>query len=535
MGSLSYFLIQIRVPSATNRGFLEKQEDRELHKLRTLLHMNSSRMSTENLLGRNLMKASIDSSGIFTGGQQIEEPAYVSSYVLGCIPKLSQTRPQSHILFKNILWCSSMESNDPSICITYVVEHEKKVSIENIFVELQVSANTTKEDLVEYILKRAYGESRIKPSVLIVLNNHGGQGYALRLYKNEILPVLNAAHVDITYMETKYSKHGIDIGREADIDKYDIIACCSGDGVPHEIINGMYQRPDRARAFSKIAVTQLPCGSGNALSLSTHGSNLPGVAAFQMLKLTTSKLDLMAVTQGTGSQATTKLSFLSQAYGVIADSDIGTENLRWMGSIRFELGVTHKVWTKAQYPCDLYVSYATKSNRELQHHVTSHLKKGSSRSNAVTEDSFRLQYPPLEQAPPSTWEKVPSSITDKLNIFYVGNMPYMLNDAQFFPAALPDDGHMDLVLTETSTPFFTMAKILMSVDNGRHVHSDQVHHAKITAYRLVPRVKDALEHFISVDGENFPFEPLQVEVLPGLLTVMLQKGAFVETSFTGET
>jgi len=33
------------------------------------------------------------------------------------------------------------------------------------------------------------------------------------------------------------------------------------------------------------------------------------------------------------------ISFMSQALGLMADADIGTENLRWMGDARFFLGV----------------------------------------------------------------------------------------------------------------------------------------------------------------------------------------------------
>lgn len=494
-------------------------------------------MSSENLLHPRPVKATLDTYGLFLGTPQSLD------HNTGCFSLLvslvsggqSKTKEGSYIHFRDILWCSSVDPDDQDIHIKYVVHENKKAHVHNVTVELAVPPTTTKDNFVDHIMKLAYGESKVRPSVLVVLNNHGGQGLARKLFRKEIEPVLSAANVNVSYIETKYLKHAVDIGREVDIDKYDIIACCSGDGVPHEIINGMFQRPDRARAFAKVAVTQLPCGSGNALSLSTHGSNLPSVAALYMLKLTSARLDLMAVTQGTGASANTHLSFLSQAYGVIADSDIGTEHLRWMGPVRFELGIAHKIFTKARYPCDLYVAYATKTGPEIQEHVASHLQSGASRLETINEDSFAIKLPPLDSPPPSHWEKVPSAISDNLNIFYVGNMPYMLSDAQFFPAALPDDGHMDMVISDVSTPFLTMTKILMSVDNGGHVHSDQIHHAKVTAYRLVPRVQNPKAHFISVDGESFPFEPLQVEVLPGLLKVLLQNGAFVETKFTETT
>ena len=96
------------------------------------------------------------------------------------------------------------------------------------------------------------------------------QGHAKTIYKIKILPILQAARANVTYFETKYHGHATEIARELDVNDYDIIVCCSGDGIPHEVINGFYLRPDKGLlTFNKIAVTQLPCGSGNALSLST--------------------------------------------------------------------------------------------------------------------------------------------------------------------------------------------------------------------------------------------------------------------------
>lgn len=46
------------------------------------------------------------------------------------------------------------------------------------------------------------------------------------------------------------------------------------------------------------------------------------------------KVDLFSVTQG----KTQVISFLSQSLGLMADSDLGTEHLRWMGDTRFVYG-----------------------------------------------------------------------------------------------------------------------------------------------------------------------------------------------------
>lgn len=46
------------------------------------------------------------------------------------------------------------------------------------------------------------------------------------------------------------------------------------------------------------------------------------------------KVDVFSVTQG-GKRS---ISFMSQSLGLMADLDIGTENLRWMGDARFVFG-----------------------------------------------------------------------------------------------------------------------------------------------------------------------------------------------------
>ena len=46
------------------------------------------------------------------------------------------------------------------------------------------------------------------------------------------------------------------------------------------------------------------------------------------------KIDLFSFTQG----ETQTISHMSQAIGLMAELDVGTENWRWMGDVRFFLG-----------------------------------------------------------------------------------------------------------------------------------------------------------------------------------------------------
>lgn len=441
---------------------------------------------------------------------------------------------KNEINFKDILWCERIagdESND-TFEILYV-DDVKKESIESAQVRLISSQNSKQglslEDLRAYILDKAYENSQTSPRILILINPFGGQGKAAQIYKEQILPVLKAARANVVYKETKYRFHASDIARTLDADEYDIIACCSGDGIPHEVINGFYEKPDRGlEAFEKIAITQLPCGSGNALSLSTHGSNDAFKATVAMLKSQRAKLDLMAVTQGTGDRKRTRLSFLSQCYGLIADSDIGTENLRWMGAIRFELGIVQRVFTRSKYGCDIFIKYKTNSKTELDNHFNEHYNSKVV-PKKLSPDQFTLHAPDLDQPIPEDWEKYPDTSSENLTIFYVGKLPYISSDAQFFPCALPNDGAMDMVIVDTNASIIDTTSILLSISNGTHVDHSKVHHAKVLCYRLIPKIKDSNDHYISVDGESFPFEPFQVELLPAVMTGLLYDGKYVET------
>lgn len=488
--------------------------------------------SSELLLPTTSVRCKIGETGLIITDQawlssQKSEPSIACTYysspdpILGAIP------------FKDILWC---EHQTESIYeVSYVTF--KPTKVHNIILDIQESAAQmvfkTSQGLVDLILSKAYKNSIIKPSILILLNPHGGKGKAKHIFHKEIAPVLEASAAKITVIETKYSKHAMEIAEDLDIEKYDIIACCSGDGIPHEVINGLYHRPDKGvSAFNKLAITQLPAGSGNALTLSTHGTADAATATFNMLKSVKTKMDLMALTQlDKNGDEKISLSFLSQCYGTIADCDIGTEHLRWMGPIRFDLGVLQKTVFRAKYPCSLYVKYLTTTKEELLSHFNDHVKD-STLSNQVTERSLDLKYPDITSEPPLDWILVDSDLTDNLSIFYVGKMPMVSADTQFFPAALPNDGSMDMILTDSRTSIMKTAAALLSVDKGTHVDDSAVRHHKVAAYRLVPKLPEGSNHYISIDGESFPFKAFQVEVLPSILTTLTPNGNYVETSFS---
>lgn len=444
------------------------------------------------------------------------------------------SRRLQKIPYYDILWCERLaDEPETSVCVTFVhggvlrTMHVKVDCSDAAAASATDSANT---DYCGQILQLAYTNGLAGLAVYVLVNPHGGTGDARSIYRKQIEPVLMAANAKVTMVETTYMGHATDLMRNLDITQYDTVVCCSGDGIPYEVINGFYARPDRGvAAFDKIAVTQLPCGSGNALSFSTHGTDNAFDATVSMLKAQKTKLDLMAVSQGTGLNSTTKLSFLSQCYGMIADADIGTEHLRWLGSVRFELGVIQKVLLRATYPCDLWVDYATDTKEQVREHFDEHFM-AAAKPLGLNTKALELKFGDLNSPPPALWVKLDELVANTVNQVYVGKLPYVSKGTQFFPAALPNDHSMDLVMTTSKTSLLEAISVFTAVEKGTHVHDTKVYHAKIRGYRLVPRISSK-GHYISVDGESFPFEAYQVEVLPGVLTGLLTDSRFVPTSF----
>ncbi|AJT72090.1 Lcb4p [Saccharomyces cerevisiae YJM195] len=435
--------------------------------------------------------------------------------------------------------------------LTLLIDHVSRKSRANTGEE-NISSGT-----VEEILEKSYENSKRNRSILVIINTHGGKGTAKNLFLTKARPILVESGCKIEIAYTKYAGHAIDIAKDLDISKYDTIACASGDGIPYEIINGLYRRPDRVEAFNKLAVTQLPCGSGNAMSISCHWTNNPSYAALCLVKSIETRIDLMCCSQPSYMNEWPRLSFLSQTYGVIAESDINTEFIRWMGPVRFNLGVAFNIIQGKKYPCEVFVKYAAKSKKELKVHFLENkdknkgcltfepnpspnsspdlLSKNNINNNTkdelspnfLNEDNFKLKYPMTEPVP-RDWEKMDSELTDNLTIFYTGKMPYIAKDTKFFPAALPADGTIDLVITDARIPVTRMTPILLSLDKGSHVLEPEVIHSKILAYKIIPKVESGL---FSVDGEKFPLEPLQVEIMPMLCKTLLRNGRYIDTEF----
>lgn len=267
----------------------------------------------------------------------------------------------------------------------------------------------------------------------------------------------------LTVHTTTRSREAIDLCADMDIDQFDMVVPCSGDGLAYECFNGLGARADARRALHKIAVAHVPCGSGNALACNAFGTHRASLAALAIVKGVPTPMDLISITQqhrGSSSSsssppsATRSLSFLSQTLGIMAEADLGTEHLRWMGEHRFTYGTITRILKKKTYPCDLWAKVeidhkdgvrahyrrerennssaaepsgsatttATSTSATTRTRVGGH--EGSSAGLQLERDGAGIGLPPLKYGSvsdkvPEGWVKIPA---DDIGTFYAGNV-----------------------------------------------------------------------------------------------------------------
>lgn len=164
------------------------------------------------------------------------------------------------------------------------------------------------------------------------------------------------------------------LGLAHDPSQYDALVSLSGDGIVHELLNGLAGQPGTgARALRETPIVHVPCGSGNALATSVYGPERASdlrYAALCALKGSPLALDLSSFSQASsasdgeaGPERT--FTFLSQAFGLMADLDLGTEHLRWMGDARFTWGYVQGALGRRRYPCTIEVKGARWNKGEI--------------------------------------------------------------------------------------------------------------------------------------------------------------------------
>ncbi|KAF8121953.1 ATP-NAD kinase-like domain-containing protein [Boletus edulis] len=388
----------------------------------------------------------------------------------------------------------------------------------------QVCGDVTEKDVplaTEWctsITQLAYQGSNPSKSLKVLINPHGGPGKARQIFAQKVEPVLRAAGCTLDITLTTRAGHAIDIAQNMAL-TYDALVVVSGDGLIHEVFNGLAKHATPDKAFC-IPVAPIPAGSGNGLSLNILGllDGLdPCAAALNVLKGTGQpmKVDLFSFTQGNQR----RISFMSQTVGLMADVDIETEHLRWMGDLRFVWGFLRGVVTRKTCKMELSMKVVEQDKSQMVDALYARRRsaaKGAAPGLPAADITPANDKEGDEADSPGNW------VTFEKPILWMvaGKGPYVSRSLMQFPVSHPDDGLIDISIQEIVCLVVGRKFLLDAMEGaefGRSYWFSSNRYVKGSAYRAKPLTNSGV---LMVDGEAFPFEEFQIAVLPRLGTLL---------------
>uniref|UniRef100_A0A8D2DPI5 Sphingosine kinase 1 n=1 Tax=Sciurus vulgaris TaxID=55149 RepID=A0A8D2DPI5_SCIVU len=340
--------------------------------------------------------------------------------------------------------------------------------------------------------------------VLVLLNPRGGKGKALQLFQSLVQPLLAQAEVSFMLMLTERRNHARELVRAEELGRWDALVVMSGDGLMHEVVNGLMERPDWETAIQK-PLCSLPAGSGNALAASlNHYAGYEQVTNEDLLTNCTqllcqrllSPMNLLSLHTASGLRL---FSVLSLAWGFIADVDLESEKYRRLGEMRFTLGTFLRLAALRTYRGQL-----------------AYLPAGSAVSKMPSSPAPMQQGPvdaylvPLEEPVPSHWTVVPHQ-----DFVLVLALLHTHLGSEMFAAPMGRcaAGVMHLFYVRAGVSRAMLLRLFLAMEKGKHMEYDCPYlvHVPVVAFRLEP--KDGRGVF-AVDGELMVSEAVQGQVHP---------------------
>jgi sphingosine kinase len=171
----------------------------------------------------------------------------------------------------------------------------------------------------------------------------GVAGGSLEIW-NQVKALFSIASIEVEEVITTHQGHAEEVCKTLDLNlTKEGIVVVSGDGLFHEVVNGLLHREDWEQA-AKIPLGIIPAGSGNGLARSLQAWN-PFRAALAIIKGHQQPLDTWSVIANNDR----RFAVLSMEWGTVASIDFDSEAVRFMGGARFHLWSFLKLINRQRY------------------------------------------------------------------------------------------------------------------------------------------------------------------------------------------
>jgi len=244
----------------------------------------------------------------------------------------------------------------------------------------------------------------------------------------------------------------------------DVVAVVGGDGSLSEVITGLMQVKSQCR------VGLIPAGTGNSmandLKIKDTDEAISRIISGNYQLLDLAKVDMVAGLPGNENGKLTRYSANLVTWGLGVDSTIKAEGMRWMGPMRYDVGILMAIMA---------------NNRR---HAT------------LTLDGH-----PIE---------------DDFTLFLIQNSQTGGSLLPLAPGASLDDGMMDIGILKKMKRGQILKAFGQLKKEGRHVFHPMVDYHRFKTLEISTPKPTA----INVDGENIGSTPLKMQVMPGALKII---------------
>eukprot|EP01064_Diplonema_japonicum_P039183 TRINITY_DN9766_c1_g2_i2.p1 TRINITY_DN9766_c1_g2~~TRINITY_DN9766_c1_g2_i2.p1 ORF type:complete len:341 (+),score=75.13 TRINITY_DN9766_c1_g2_i2:48-1025(+) len=263
-----------------------------------------------------------------------------------------KTRDDSEVTFENKSLITYTAEGD-CLNITQITnEGERK--------EVHTTLRGVTSGMAEEFHTACKKDMRCSEKFVFIVNPKSGTGKSLETWAT-VEEYLKKYGINYEVHITQRPAHATEIAKEIPDDKTVTVCTIGGDGILHEVVNGLHQ----ADLHPTIAI--IPSGTGNGLA-ATLGITSLHCALYTLLKGAPIPYDLFKLTQpnpcdrSTGVQTTTeqteRVGFLHLTYGIIADIDFESEWLRMLGAARFPITAVNKIMWLSGYRAKVKMTLA---------------------------------------------------------------------------------------------------------------------------------------------------------------------------------
>ena len=300
-----------------------------------------------------------------------------------------------------------------------------------------------------------------KPSkVFLLINPYSGKKKGLKVAE-EAKILLEKAEIEVELHVSNYPGHLIEITKSLVVKADEAIAVVGGDGSLSEAISGWMMK---ASDNSNIRFGLIPAGTGNSqandLEIKSTEDAVSRITTGGCQHLDLAKVELTEGLPGNTKGIITRFSHNLVTWGLGVDSTIKAEKMRWMGSIRYDVGILMAIMANNRRHASLYL------------------------------DGHKME--------------------DDYTLFLVQNSQTGGSLLPLAPGASLDDGLMDIGILKKMTRRDILKAFGLLKKEGRHVFHPRVVYHRFKQLRIETPEPTA----INIDGENVGSTPIHMEVLP---------------------